>query len=69
MGEELESVCNEKGIENISLDGCDLSEDMLDVCKTRNYDDLKKADLNETLPFPENTYDGGISSGTFLQGM
>ncbi|MEM7195310.1 MAG: class I SAM-dependent methyltransferase [Pseudomonadota bacterium] len=51
------------------ISGIDLSQNMLDVAKTRGiYDRLVAADLNETLPFPDNEFGNAICAGTFTHG-
>merc|ERR1719427_151840 len=51
-----------KGFTN--LVGTDISVGMMDIAKTRGvYSDLKKANLLQQLPFEQESFDVGVSSG------
>ena len=51
------------------LHGIDLSPDMIAVAQSRGiYQDLKVADLNQALSYPDAHFDAVISSGTFTHG-
>lgn len=47
------------------FDGLDLSKEMLSFAKNRGYGQLFHGNLNETLPFEDETYDATICVGTF----
>ncbi len=52
-----------------TIDGLDLSPDMMQVAARRNvYRQFIAADLNERLPMPDSTYEGASCSGTFTHG-
>lgn len=51
------------------LDGIDLSPEMLAVARRKDhYRNLIEANLKETLDFPDASYAGMVSSGTFTHG-
>ena len=51
------------------LDGLDLSPEMLAVARSKgHYRNLIEANLKQTLPIPDATYGGLVSSGTFTHG-
>ena len=51
------------------LYGIDLSEEMVNVAKSRNYYvDLQVGDVNQPLIYKSDFFDGVISSGTFTHG-
>ncbi|WP_243613606.1 class I SAM-dependent DNA methyltransferase [Shimia aestuarii] len=51
------------------IDATDISQEMLDVAATKGiYRTLFTGDLTATLPVPDKTYAGIISSGTFTTG-
>ncbi len=55
---------NRRGYQNV--DGMDLSPDMLTVARRKEvYDDLREADMTETLDYPDNAYDAIICVGAF----
>ena len=62
VGVELE----EAGFSN--YDGTDLSQEMLDIAKQRNYSKLFIGSLNETLPFHVDEYDAALCIGVFTHG-
>lgn len=53
----------------IELDGVDISAEMLDVARRKGrYRKLYELDLTARLPFPDASYNGLTSSGTFTHG-
>ncbi|WP_440958739.1 class I SAM-dependent DNA methyltransferase [Oceanicaulis sp. LC35] len=55
---------NKRGYQNV--DGMDLSPDMLAMARRKEvYDDLREADMTETLDYPDNAYDAIICVGAF----
>lgn len=65
-----EHLCNIYNDPSFSMDGCDISEDLMDIAreKKRGYRDLKKVDLKETIPYETDAYDALVCCGVFLQG-
>lgn len=52
-----------------SIEGLDISQEMLAIAKTQNlYDAYIEGDLTKNLELPDNTYGGVISAGTFTHG-
>lgn len=55
--------------DTIELYGGDTSQDMISIAASKTlYKNLKVLDLNETLPYPPDTFDSILSAGVFLQG-
>ncbi|PSL18377.1 class I SAM-dependent DNA methyltransferase [Shimia abyssi] len=51
------------------IDATDISPDMLEIARTKSlYHALIVADLTKSLPIPDATYCGIVSSGTFTNG-
>lgn len=48
-----------------NYDGIDLSQEMLDIAKQRNYSKLFLGSLNEMLPFHTDEYDVELCIGVF----
>jgi len=55
-----------KGYNN--YDGIDISQDMLDIAKTRGYSNLFLGSLNDKQPFNDNAYAGALCVGVFTHG-
>lgn len=66
VGEQLWKLLG-KG-EHITVEGADISADMLGVAKDRGYTETHQVDLNKPLEFPSHKFDAVACSGTFLQG-
>jgi SAM-dependent methyltransferase len=66
VGEELFKLLG-KGA-HITVEGADISTDMLDLAKGRGYTDTHQIDLNKPMKFPSHSFDAIACSGTFLQG-
>lgn len=50
----------------VHIDGMDLSPDMLSLARRKEvYEDLREADMTETLDYPDNAYDAIICVGAF----
>ena len=65
-----EHICNIYDDVSFFMDGCDISEDLMDIArdKKRGYRELKKVDLKATIPYETDTYDALVCCGVFLQG-
>lgn len=66
VGEQLWKLLG-KG-EHITVEGADISADMLNIAKDRGYADTHQVDMNEPLKFASRRFDAVACSGTFLQG-
>ena len=52
----------------IYFDGIDISEDMLEIAKSRGYRNLLLGSLNNRLPILDNAYDTAMCVGVFTHG-
>ena len=52
----------------IYFDGIDISEDMLEIAKSRGYRNLLLGSLNNRLPVLDNSYDTAMCVGVFTHG-
>jgi ubiquinone/menaquinone biosynthesis C-methylase UbiE len=52
----------------IYFDGIDISEDMLEIAKSRGYRNLFLGSLNKQLPLLDNKYDAAMCVGVFTHG-
>ena len=52
----------------IYFDGIDISEDMLEIAKSRGYRQLMLGSLNNRLPVLDNAYDTAMCVGVFTHG-
>ena len=52
----------------IFFDGIDISEDMLEIAKSRGYRNLLLGSLNNRLPVLDNAYDTAMCVGVFTHG-
>ena len=52
----------------IYFDGIDISEDMLEIAKSRGYRNLLLGSLNNRLPVLDNAYDTAMCVGVFTHG-
>ena len=59
---------NLKAKDFIYFDGIDISEDMLEIAKSRGYRDLFLGSLNNRLPVLDNAYDTAMCVGVFTHG-
>ena len=59
---------NLKAKDFIYFDGIDISEDMLEIAKSRGYRNLLLGSLNNRLPVLDNAYDTAMCVGVFTHG-
>ena len=59
---------NLKAKDFIYFDGIDISEDMLEIAKSRGYRNLLLGSLNNRLPVLDNSYDTAMCVGVFTHG-
>ena len=59
---------NLKANDFIYFDGIDISEDMLEIAKSRGYRKLMLGSLNNRLPVLDNAYDTAMCVGVFTHG-
>ena len=59
---------NLKAKDFIYFDGIDISEDMLEIAKSRGYRKLLLGSLNNRLPVLDNAYDTAMCVGVFTHG-
>ena len=59
---------NLKANDFIYFDGIDISEDMLEIAKSRGYRKLLLGSLNNRLPVLDNAYDTAMCVGVFTHG-
>ncbi len=59
---------NLKAKDFIYFDGIDISEDMLEIAKSRGYRNLFLGSLNNRLPVLDNAYDTAMCVGVFTHG-
>ena len=59
---------NLKANDFIYFDGIDISEDMLEIAKSRGYRKLLSGSLNNRLPVLDNAYDAAMCVGVFTHG-
>ena len=59
---------NLKAKDFIYFDGIDISEDMLEIAKSRGYRNLFLGSLNKQLPLLDNKYDAAMCVGVFTHG-
>ena len=59
---------NLKAKDFIYFDGIDISEDMLEIAKSRGYRKLMLGSLNNRLPVLDNAYDTAMCVGVFTHG-
>ena len=59
---------NLKAKDFIYFDGIDISEDMLEIAKSRGYRNLSLGSLNNRLPVLDNAYDTAMCVGVFTHG-
>ena len=59
---------NLKAKDFIYFDGIDISEDMLEIAKSRGYRKLLLGSLNKRLPVLDNAYDTAMCVGVFTHG-
>ena len=59
---------NLKAKDFIYFDGIDISEDMLEIAKSRGYRNLLLGSLNNRLPILDNAYDTAMCVGVFTHG-